>query len=134
MLDPRTTNLFELLCTHSCKLTSADTVLIHAFDIPEECVAELVRVAQSKGAKVVLRLESTLVRRQLMLGLTLENTQLIADIEKYEMEQMTAYIALRGSHNYAELSDVPGDKMNLWSREYSTPVVFGVRVPKTKWV
>jgi aminopeptidase len=50
------------------------------------------------------------------------------------MEQMTAYIALRGSHNYAELSDVPGEVQTMWNREYTQPVVFGIRVPKTKWV
>ena len=134
MLDPRITKLAELLCSHSCDLSASDGVLIHAFDIPEEAVAEIVRCAQAKGAKVAVRLESNLVKRQLMHGLTLETAQLIAKVEKYEMEQMTAYIALRGTNNYAELSEVPGDKMSLWSKEYTTPVVFGVRVPKTKWV
>ncbi len=134
MLDPRVTRLAELLCSHSCQLGPSDTVLIHAFDIPEEAVAEIVRVAQSRGAQVVLRLESNLIKRQLHQGLTEFNVKTIAKIEKYEMEQMTAYIALRGSHNYAEGSDVPESIQKLWAKEYSTPVVFGVRVPKTKWV
>jgi aminopeptidase len=134
MLDPRVTKLAELLCDHSCELNSDDRVLIHAFDIPDEAVAEVVRVAQSRGAQVLVRLESGLVRRQLMLGMTEGNVRTIADIERYEMEKMTAYIALRGGHNYAELSEVSGETMNLWSREYTQPVVFGVRVPKTKWV
>ena len=134
MLDPRVTKLAELLCTHSTQLNEADNLLIHAFDIPEECVAEVVRIAQSKGAKVAVRLESSLVRRQILHGLSEASAQLIAKVEKYEMEQMTAYIALRGTNNYAETSDVSGDIMNLWAREYTTPVVFGVRVPKTKWV
>ncbi len=134
MLDPRVTKLAELLASHCCELSSADSVLIHAFDIPEEAVAEVVRVAQGKGAKVAVRLESGQIRRQLMLGMTEDNAKLYADIEKYEMEQMTAYIALRGTHNYAEQSEVPGDIMSMWQRLYSTPVVFGVRVPKTKWV
>jgi aminopeptidase len=66
--------------------------------------------------------------------MTEANVKTIADIEKYEMERMTAYIALRGSHNYAEQTDVSEETMKLWAKEYSTPVVFGVRVPKTKWV
>ena len=134
MLDPRVTRLAELLCTHSCDLGPADSVLIHAFDIPDECIAEIVRVAQSKGAKVAVRLESNVVKRQLMLGMTTENAQLYANIEKHEMEQMTAYIALRGTDNYAELADVPGETLSMWQKEYTVPVVFGVRVPKTKWV
>lgn len=134
MLDPRITKLAELLCNHSCRLTAEDRVLIHAFDIPDEAVAEVVRVAQSTGAQVVLRLESNVIRRQLMLGMTVENARTIADIEKHEMEQMTAYISLRGSHNYAELREIPGEIMDIWQREYAVPVVFGVRIPKTKWV
>ncbi len=134
MLDPRVTHLAELLCTHSVELTPNDRLLVHAFDIPEEAVAEVVRVAQSKGAKVAVRLESNRVKRQLMLGMSEENAKLIAEVERHEMEQMTAYIALRGSHNIGEGSDVPGEIQAMWSREYMTPVVFGVRVPKTKWV
>lgn len=134
MLDPRVTKLAELLVSHCCSLSADDSVLIHAFDVAEEAVAEIVRVAQSRGANVVVRLESGQVRRQLMLGMSERNAKLYANIEKHEMEKMTAYIALRGSHNYAEQSEVPGEIMSMWQREYTTPVVFGVRVPCTKWV
>ena len=134
MLDPRVTKLAELLVNHSTRLTADDTVLIHAFDIPNEAVAEIVRVCQSKGAKVVVRQESNLVKRQLMLGMTEANAKVIADTELYEMKQMTAYIALRGSDNYAEMGETPNDIQNMWSKTYSTPVVFGQRVPHTKWV
>src|SRR5579885_3436741 len=106
MLDPRVTKLAELLVNHSTRLT--------AFDIPEECVAEVVRVCQSKSAKVLVRLESNVVKRQLMHGMTEKNAEIIADTEKYEMMKMTAYIALRGSHNYAELGDVPSDVQTMW--------------------
>ena len=134
MLDPRVTKLANLLSTHCCELGPSDSVLVHAFDIPDEAVAEVVRVCQASGAKVVVRLESGIVRRQLMIGMSEPNAALYADIEKFEMEQMTSYIALRGSDNYAEQSDVPGDIMSMWQRVYSIPVVFGIRVPKTKWV
>jgi aminopeptidase len=134
MTDPRVTKLAELLATHSTDLGPDDKVLIHAFDIPYESVAEVVRVCQSKGAQVLTRLESNVVRRQLMLGMSEENARTIAACEKDEMERMTAYIALRGSHNYAEGSDVPSDIQSMWQREYVTPVVFGIRVPNTKWV
>ena len=133
MLDPRITRLAELLTSHSCDLNSEDSLLIHAFDIPEEAVAEVVRVAQSTGARVAVRLESNLVKRQLMLNMTETNARMIANIESHEMEQMTAYIAIRGGHNYAELADTPGEIQAMWAKEYMQPVVFGIRVPKTKW-
>lgn len=134
MTDPRVTKLAELLVNHSIELTKDDAVLIHAFDVSDEVVSEMVRVCQSKGAQVMVRLESTLVRRQLMLGMTEKNAGTIAASEKFEMERMTAYLAIRGSDNYAELGDIPSDVMTMWSKVYTTPVVFETRVPNTKWV
>lgn len=133
MLDPRVTQLAELFCTHSTKLTGEDTVLIHAFDIPEEAIAEFVRVAQSKGASVLTRLESAQIRRQMMSGMTEKNAQTIAESELAEMKLVTAYIALRGGSNYAEMSEISGETMAMWQRVYAQPVVFGQRVPHTKW-
>lgn len=134
MLDPRVTRLAELLCDHSTRLGTEDTVLIHAFDIPAECTAEIVRVAQSRGAKVVTRLESEAVRRQLLMGMDEQNAQVIADIEAFEMDRMTAYISIRGSHNVSTMNDVPQDVMALWQKVYANPVVFERRIPNTKWV
>ena len=36
------------------------------------------------------------------------------------MKKMDAYIAIRGSHNITELSDVPPDKMQLIGEENAT--------------
>lgn len=134
VLDPRVTRLAEMLCSHSTSLGPDDTVLIHAFDIPNESVAEVVRVAQATGAQVVTRLESSVVRRQMLLGIEERNIETIAKCERFEMEQMTAYIALRGGDNSMEMSDVPGQTLQSWQKLYGVPVVFEVRVPRTKWV
>jgi aminopeptidase len=134
MLDPRVTELATMICSHSIRLSSDDKVLIHAFGIPEECVAEVVRCAQATGADVLVRLESNLVKRQQMLQMTESNAKTIAAVESFEMEKVTSYIALRGSDNYAESSDVPASVRAMWDQTYTKPVVFGIRVPKTKWV
>lgn len=134
MLDPRVTKLAELICSHSVSLSAEDNLLIHAFDIPEEVVAEFVRVAQNCGASVLVRLQSNLVQRQILRGLTDKSVKLIAETEKFEMEHVSAYISLRGTTNLSEFSDVSPANNGLWSKEYATPVVFGVRVPRTKWV
>jgi aminopeptidase len=134
MLDPRVTELAELLCTHSTGLDAQSKVLIHSFDVPAEATAELVRVAQSKGAQTIVRLENSLVRRQMMLGMTEANAQLIADAELAEMKSVSHYIALRGGDNYAQMIEVPQNTQNMWQRVYATPVVFETRVPNTRWV
>jgi len=134
MLDPRVTRLAELLVTHSTELSPSDSVLIHAFDLPDEVTCEVVRAAQNTGAKVTVRLESNLVRRQLLLGMTEANADLAAEVEAFEMDRMTAYIGLRGSDNATAMADVSGDTMQMWQKRFATPVHFKRRVPKTKWV
>lgn len=69
-----------------------------------------------------------------MLGMTEANAATMAANEKFEMENMSAYIALRGGANYAEHNDIPGETMAMWQKVYAKPVVFETRVPKTKWV
>jgi aminopeptidase len=48
-----------------------------------------------------------------------------------EMKDMDAYIAVRGSHNIAETSDVPADRMKLAMKHMRA--VLDYRVKKTKW-
>lgn len=134
MLDPRVKRLAELLVGHATALTADDRVLVHAFDVPDDAVAEVVRVARETGARVVVKLESTRVQRALLLGLDDANADLIADIDLHEMRQMTAYIALRGADNIMELSDVPTAQKSIWQRRHSEPVHMQQRVPHTKWV
>ena len=132
MLDPRITQLSEQLVHYSTSLGPKDKLLIHAFDIPNEATAELVRVAQATGAEVMTRIESSLIRRQLQSNMSESNAKLITEIEMHEMKHMTAYIAIRGTHNFAETSDVPTEKLDLWQKNYSN--VQHHRVNNTKWV
>jgi aminopeptidase len=48
------------------------------------------------------------------------------------MKKMNAYIAVRGSNNITEMSDVPPDKMKLIGKKMRS--VLDQRVKKTKWV
>ncbi|MCB1089219.1 MAG: aminopeptidase, partial [Verrucomicrobiae bacterium] len=57
--------------------------------------------------------------------------QTIARLGLEQMKEMHAYIAIRGSHNINELSDVPGQKMQMIS-SIMRPVL-NHRVNKTRW-
>jgi aminopeptidase len=50
------------------------------------------------------------------------------------MEQMQAYIGIRGWSNNSQFSDVPSDKLDLYQRDWWHPVHSEVRVRRTKWV
>jgi aminopeptidase len=65
---------------------------------------------------------------------TPEQVELMASVDRQRMERVDAYVGLRGSHNIAEESDVPRERMDLWEKGYVNPVHMEVRVAKTKWV
>jgi aminopeptidase len=134
MQDPRIQSLAELLVTHSIELQPGDRVLIHAFDLPEDALVQVVRACQQKGAEVIVRTEQTKVKRQMMLGMSESNARMIARSELAEMKEVNAYIAIRGTNNFAELNGVPEATQAMWQKEYAVPVVFETRVPHTKWV
>ena len=57
----------------------------------------------------------------------------IGEYELYRMERVQAYIGLRGARNINEMSDVPGEKMNLYNTHFLKPVHFDCRIKTTKW-
>lgn len=134
MLDPRVTRLAELLVSHSTRLKEGDKVLIEAFDIPGECTAELIRVAQGRGAEVFAQTYQSAVQRSLLKGVDKASAKTYGEIDAARMKKMDAYIALRGTNNFAEMSDVPDKQNKLWMKHYLNPVHFETRVPKTRWV
>jgi aminopeptidase len=134
MKDPRFTELARLLVHHSCKIEKGEKVLIEAFDIPPEFTVELVRTIAAAGGVPLVNTYSQLIQRALFQTTTEQQMKLWRDIDRARMEQMDAYIGVRGSHNIAETSDIPRERMDLYEKHYWHGVHSEVRVPKTKWV
>jgi len=134
MLDPRMTRLAETLVGYSTALKPGDKVLIEAIDIPHEFTCELVRVARAAGAEPFVTLKSNQVLRALMMHGSEVQMNLIADIEAARMRAMQAYIGVRGSHNVAELSDVPAPAHKLYQTTVWQRVHQEIRIPGTRWV
>ncbi|HYO08963.1 MAG TPA: aminopeptidase [Tepidisphaeraceae bacterium] len=134
MKDPRFTRLAELLVHHSCDVQRGEKVLIEAFDIPPEFTVELVRAVASAGGLPLVSTYHQLIQRALFQSASEVQMKLWSAIDRGRMERMDAYIGVRGSHNIAETSDVPRDKMDLYEKHYWHGVHSEVRVPKTKWV
>ena len=134
MTDPRYDKLASNLINHSICLQKGEKVLIEAFDLPEAMVIALVRAARKAGGVPLVTLKNNHVLRELYREATEEQMQLCGDVELARMKEMDAYIAIRGSHNIAEFSDVPADRMQLYQSHWLQPVHFQERVPNTRWV
>ena len=81
-----------------------------------------------------LKLHNQQAEREMLLGATKDQLLKIADVDARLMEQMQAYIGLRGGENSSENSDVPSEKLSLYYSVYWEPVHGKIRVNKTKWV
>src|SRR3954463_3123324 len=110
MKDPRFTQLAELLVHHSCDVQRGEKVLIEAFDIPAEFTVELVRAVAKAGGLPLVSVYQQLVQRALFQSASEEQMKPWRSIGRGRMEQMNAFIGVRGSHNISETSDVPRDK------------------------
>lgn len=132
MHDARFDKLAKLLVEYSTRLQRNESVLIEAFDVPDEMTIALVRAARHAGAVPFVQIHRGRVSRELALEASDRQLNLIARHELSRMQKMDAYIALRGSNNITELSDVPAAKMKLVAKKMRP--VQDQRVKKTKWV
>src|SRR6516165_9131135 len=132
MHDERFNKLAKLLVEYSIRLKRNETVLIEAFDIPDEMTAALIRAARNAGGVPFAQVYHVRVNRALALEASDRQLNIMASYELARMKKMNAYIAMRGSHNITELSDVPPKTMQLIGKKMRP--VQDQRVKKTKWV
>jgi aminopeptidase len=132
LLDPRFAQLAKGLVSFSTALKRGERVLIDAFDIPDGMVIALIRAVRARGAHPLVQLHRARITRELTLSAEEAQFGPHADVELARMQKMDAYIALRGSENIFEASDVPSSRVQLISRLMKP--VQDYRVLKTKWV
>jgi aminopeptidase len=131
MTDPRYKKLARLLAEYSTELKRGDRVLLDMIDVPDAFTVELVRAVRAAGATPLVEVRHTRVSRELLLEMNDRQAALVRDLELFRMKKVQAYIAIRGSENASENSDVPGDRMALYSRILRP--VLDWRVNKTRW-
>jgi aminopeptidase len=132
--DPRINQLAKNLIQHSCQLQKGEKILIENFGFERELVTALVKEAYAVGAFPFVHIQDYEVNRQLLMQAEAEQLDMMAKYEIMRMKEMDAYIGLRSGSNISELSDVPSEKMALFSKHVGHPLHSKVRVPQTKWV
>jgi aminopeptidase len=132
IIDPRFNELAAGLAGYSIALKKGERVLIDAFDVPDAMIIALIRATRARGAHPYVNIHRARVTRELTLGAEEAQYAPHAAVELERMQKMDAYIALRGSDNIFEASDVPPERVQLVSRLMKP--VLDHRVGRTKWV
>lgn len=131
MNDPRYTKLAKLLVEYSTKIQSGDVVLLDMIDVPDEFSVELMRAVRAAEGIPLIEVRRTRVTREVMRGTDEKHAKLLRDLEMFRIKKVQAYIAVRGSSNANESSDVPPERMKLYAKTLR-PVI-DHRVKKTRW-
>ena len=131
MTDPRYTKLARLLVNYSTKIKKGDRAFLDLFDVPDEFSVALIRAVREAGGLPIIEARHTRLTREILLGLNDAHAAQIRDIEMFRMKRMQGYIAIRGSANINENSDVPGGLMQMYARVLRP--VQDYRVNKTRW-
>ncbi len=131
MTDPRYTKLATLLVNYSTQIKKGEKALLDMMDVPDEFSIELIRAVRAAGGLPFIEARHSRLSREMLCHATEAQAAEIRDIEMFRMKKMQAYIAIRGNANAAENSDVPNDRMRMYSKTLRP--VQDYRVNKTRW-
>jgi len=131
MTDPRYQKLAKLLVNYSTHVKKGDHVLLDMIDVPDEFSIALMRAIRAAGGTPLIEVRHTRITREILRETNGKHAALLRDLELGRMKKVQAYIAIRGSDNMSENSDVPADRQALHSR--ITRPVLDYRVNKTRW-
>ena len=132
-MDPRDKKLADLLTAYSCRLEKDENILIeYEGDESVDLVRQIVKNAYAVGAKPYVNIDNSIISRELLLGARKDQLEFMNEYLLHQMKEMNAYIAIRSNSNTSELSDVPSEQLNLYSRELKP--VLDQRVDHSKWV
>ena len=134
MIHPRVRQLADNLISHSIGLKPGEKILIEGFDSRSDFICALVQAVYNAGGMPFVHLKDQSVQRSLLMGLSAAQADVTAAHEASLMAQMDAYIGVRAADNTFETSDVPPEKMELYTSVVQKRVHGEIRVPKTRWV
>ncbi len=131
MHDPRVDQLARQIVRYSTQVTKRDRVWIDCFDVPNYVAVAFIRAVAEAKALPFVKLHDSTVSRELMMHADPEIYDVLAKNNLDLMKETDCYIAIRGSHNITENSDVPPANMKM-VMEKLRPFM-NERVNNTRW-
>jgi aminopeptidase len=131
MRDTRYEALADQIVNYSIEVEQGTRVLLELSQIPDEAGIALIRAIRKSGGIPFLRVSQPRLNRELLAGATDLQYELTAKHLMAEMEDMDAYVSLRGEFNAFEMSSVPSEAMTIAMRHLNP--VMQQRVSHTRW-
>lgn len=132
-MDRRIRKLADLLVDYSCDIRKGEKILIsYEGECCRDLVRQIIKNVYAKGGMPYTEIRDSSVTREILMGCSEEQLEFMNEYQLAQMKGMQAYIAIRAGNNTSELSDVPAEKLNMYSK--ITRPTLNYRVNKTKWV
>jgi aminopeptidase len=131
-MDLRYNKLADIIVNFSIRVKQGDRVLIDAYSVPDEMIIAIMRAVKSAGGSSYPKITNPRVRREFLASGTEDDFCLHGALEEAAIRSMQCCVALRGSSNSFEYSDVPAQQQILFSKMLKPAQDF--RVSKTRWV
>jgi aminopeptidase len=133
MVDLRVRELATKLVNYSVELKKGEKIFIEMHGKERDLLKEIIKEVYKIGASPYVSLKDAEVTRELLLECSVEQLKDMAKFELERMKEMDAYIGIRAGDNANELSDVPSEKLKIYSEEFGKIVHLNERVTNTKW-
>lgn len=132
-MDTRVKELADLLVHYSCDLQKGEKILIsYEGECCKPLIRQIIKEVYAVGAYPYVEIRDSAITREILLGCEEDQIRFKDEIDLAQMKGMQAYIAVRAGANTSELSDVPSEKLNMYSS--LTQPTLDYRVNETKWV
>ena len=131
-MDPRDKTLADLLINYSCDVQEGENVLIDFEGMEAKpLIKQLIRNIYAKGGKPYVNMIDSEINREIIMHCQEDQVKFMNEYQLLQMKGMDAYLAIRAGANASELSDVPAEKLGMYSKLRSP--VLDYRVDHTKW-
>lgn len=132
-MDIRDNELAQKIVNYSCDVKKGEKVLIECCGTSEYFIACLIKEIYKAGGMPFVKSYNKRIKKEILRGADKKFLEEWASWDEKFMDDMDAVILVSGDDNIFEYSDIPGEKMDLYSSIYVKRVHLDVRVKK-KWV
>jgi len=134
IIDPRDTDLAQLLISHSIKAKKGELVFIEAVGLDTVGLAmALSKAVLNAGAAPYVHIVEPEQRRAFLLNAKEASMERLGEFELLQMQNADCFIGIRGTQNSFENADVSRDQMKLYAKHIAKPVHLEERVKRTRW-
>ncbi len=132
--DPRIRKLAEILVNYSVNLKKGEKILLSITNENSVPLAKAIIDAVYRiGGIPFIEMGDERLNRALSLGWTAEQCQLMLSWDSLKCGSMNALLILASADNSSEYSDVPAEKINMFSKYYGEPLNNKILSAKIRW-